>query len=67
MNRRFPMKMPNMKSSSVQKLPPMFMPLFNSCTAFSTKSYLPISSRMKLPEMPGRIIAQIATAPHRIR
>ncbi|CSI79173.1 Uncharacterised protein [Vibrio cholerae] len=32
-------------------------------TAPKTGAYIPISSKMKLPEMPGRIMAQIAIAP----
>ena len=34
-------------------------------TASIMKKYLPNSTRMKLPEIPGRIMAQMAMAPHR--
>ena len=34
-------------------------------TALSTYSYLPSSTRINAPEMPGRIMAQMASAPLR--
>ncbi len=36
---------------------------WNDLTAPSTEPYMPIRSRIKLPEIPGKIIAQIAIAP----
>lgn len=38
-------------------------PSRNSLTACKMYWYFPSSSRMKAPEIPGRIIAQMATAP----
>ena len=37
--------------------------MLKSVTAFIIKAYLPIRRRIKLPDIPGRIIAQIAIAP----
>ena len=39
------------------------MVISNDLTAPSTGLYIPMSSRIKLPEMPGKIIAQMAIAP----
>ncbi len=38
--------------------------MFSSLTAFMMNSYFPSRTRMKLPEIPGRIIVQMAMAPH---
>ena len=35
----------------------------HSFTAANTGAYIPINNKIKLPEMPGKIIAQIAIAP----
>jgi hypothetical protein len=40
---------------------------FKLLTAVKTYSYCPNKTRIKLPEIHGKIIAQIATAPHKKR
>ena len=39
--------------------------ILNAVSALSTKRYSPSKSRIKLPDIPGRIIAQIAIQPQR--
>ena len=52
-----PMQAPTAKNSRT------FMSRF--LTASIIKEYLPSSTKIKLPDMPGNIMAQIAMAPHR--
>ena len=42
----------------------MIITISNDLTAFIINSYFPMSNSMKLPDIPGKIIAQIAMAPH---
>ena len=50
-----PMKAPSATRNRIRK--------FRSLTAANTSRYFPSRSRMKEPEMPGRIMAQMAMAP----
>lgn len=43
----------------------MIIVISNDFTAFMINSYLPNNNRIKLPEIPGNIIAHIAIAPHK--
>ena len=64
-NARIPITAPMANTPMMRRLWPTFTPATRSEIHPMMNSYLPRIRRMKLPEMPGRIIAQMAMAPLR--